>query len=289
MLQENMSSFTDQMLLQFLQNTFVEELLENELGLENLFNLTYETEEIELQEISLSSVKKRQFQVPAFETIYTAGTEERILPEPGRLQVKLAQPRYGRLTWVEVFLGVLLTTKVHNQGSSIESITTQDLFEELGEVNSIDDLRNKLEEHYPESIVDAFFEKFKINSIEEFKKRGNLFINFFYKEPPPFDPNNPGNSRNFHLNICVNMQSELKISEAIQAAKFSRSILENEQDFAKDFEGGEVKMPYIFVTIFPESLLVDEAIPGLTAIQIKEGIENLFLAEGMLAHFFVGA
>jgi len=39
------------------------------------------------------------------------------------------------------------------------------------------------------------------------------------------------------------------------------------------------------VIIFPESVVVDNAIPGLAAAQIKAGIQSLFAAEKMLAHF----
>jgi hypothetical protein len=87
----------------------------------------------------------------------------------------------------------------------------------------------------------------------------------------------------------VKFQPELNVAEALQTAKLCRSILENERDFAKSFEGVEVKMPYVFVTIFPESVAVDNAIPGLNANQIKQGVQDLFTAEGMLARFLTEA
>lgn len=39
-----MSTFTDQMFLQFLQDTFVEDLVKNNVGLSALFNVTYKLE-----------------------------------------------------------------------------------------------------------------------------------------------------------------------------------------------------------------------------------------------------
>jgi hypothetical protein len=281
-----MSIFADRILLQFLQDAFIEELLQNQLGLSTLFSLAYKTEEIELREISLAGVQRRQFQMPAFETIRTTGTEERILPAPERIQVNRTQPRYGRLSWVEVFLEVLLLTKFHKQGSPIERIATNDLIAELGGVDSLAELRNKLAERYSESVVEAFLKKLKIASVEEFKKNANLFIEFFYQEPPAFDPDDPQNSKTFRLNICVKLQSELNLMESLQTAKLCRSILENERDFAETFEGGEIKMPYVFLTIFPESVAVDNAIPGLNATQIQQGVKALFATEGMLAHFW---
>jgi hypothetical protein len=284
-----MSIFADQMLFRFLQDVFIEDLLHNQLSLSVLFNLTYEPKDIELQEVTLARVERRQFQIPVFETIYTTGTEERILPTPERIQVNRQHPRFGRLDWVEVFLEVVLLVKIHQQGTPIERVTTRDLIEELGGVNSLAQLRTRLEERYSESIVEAFFEKLKISTLEEFKQKGNLFLETVFQTPPPFDPDDPKNLRNFRVNVCVKFQPKLNVAEALQTAKLCRSILENERDFAKSFEGVEVKMPYVFVTIFPESVAVDNAIPGLNANQIKQGVQDLFTAEGMLARFLAEA
>ncbi len=281
-----MSIFADQMLLRFLQDDFVENLLQNQIGLPVLFDLTYEPKDIELQEISLANVRRRQFQMPAFETIRASGMEERILPTPERTQVNQTYARYGRLAWVEVFLEVLLSTRVHQQRSQIENITTKNLLEELGEVSSLAELRTRLEERYPESIVEAFFAKLDINNVEDFQQKGNLLVEFFYQEPAPFDPDDPQNSQDFRLNICVKLQSEFAITEALQSAKLCRNILENEQNFVTSFAGGEVKQPYVFLTIFQDSLVVDDVIPGLTGEQIKDNVRNLFALEGMLAYFF---
>jgi len=281
-----MSAFADQMLLKFLQEAFVDDLLKNQLGLPALFNLTYEVAEIEVKEIALTAVTHRQFQMPIFETIRTAGTEERILPPPPeRIQLNRVQPRYGRLAWVDVFLEILLTTKVHDKIAPIEKITLVNLLEKLGAVASMNELRNKLKTLYPESVVAAFFKELRIGSVEEFKRRGNFFLEFVYKTPPAFDPNDPQNARSFRLNVCAQFQPELKIAEALQTAKLSRSIMENEKEFAEAFEGGEIKTPYAFVVIFPESAAADNAIPGLAAAQIKDGVKSLFAAEKMLAHF----
>lgn len=281
-----MSSFADQMLLRFLDDAFIDDLLSNELGLASLFNLTYEVQDIELKEIALERISRREFQMPAFETIRTTGMEERIMPAPERVKVNHEQSRYGRLAWVEVFLEVLLSTKVHDKGAPIEEITTQNLIEKLGGVNSIAELKSKLEALYPESIVDAFFKEFRITTIEEFKQRGNLFLEFVYKTPPPYDPNDPRRARKFRVNVCVKFQPELKVAETLQAAKLCRSILENERNFAETFEGGEIKMPYVFVVIFPDSAVADNAIPDLTAVQIKASVKDLYAVEKILVNFF---
>src|SRR5262245_12179375 len=280
-----MSVFADQLLLQFLQENFVTNLLTDQLGLASLFNLTYEAEEIDLKQIALTGVQRKEFELPAFETIRTSGINERIMPAAERVKVDRAQPRYGRLAWVDVFLDVLLATKVESKAAPIERITEQSLLDKLGGVTSMADLKNKLAALYPPSVVDAFFKKLRITSVEDFKRRPTLFLEFIYQTPPPFDPNDPQNARNFRLNVCVQFQPELKIGEALQAAKLCRSILENERDFAQIFDGGEIDRPYAFVVIFADSVITDNAIPNLTAAQIKANIKSLFQAERMLVHF----
>jgi hypothetical protein len=280
-----MSAFADLLLLRFLQENFVQDLLTTQLGLASLFSLTYATEDLELDQIALTGVQRREFQAPAFETIRTNGIDEQIMPTAERVKVDRAQPRYGRLAWVDVFLDVLLATTVKSKAMAIETITAQSLLEKLGGVVSMQDLKDKLAALYPASVVDAFFKKLRITSVNDFKRHPTLFLEFVYKAPPPFDPGDPQNSRSFRLNVCVQFQPELKISEALQAAKLCRSILENERDFAQTFNGGDIDTPYAFVVIFADSAVVDGGLPNLTAAQIKTNIKSLFLAERMLAHF----
>lgn len=280
-----MSIFADQMLLRFLEDAFVKNLLENQLGLTPLFNLIYEVDDFELKEIHLERVQRRQLEMPVFETIRTSGTEERIMPNPERVQVNRAQPRNGRLSWVDVFLEILLATKVHKTGAAIERITVENLIEKLDGVASLSELKAKLKAMYPDNVVEACFREMHINSVEEFKRRGNLFLKFVYKAPLPYDPNDPQNARSFRVNVCVQFQPELKILDALQNAKLCRSILENERDFVETIDGGDIRTPYAFVVIFPENVVVNNAIPGLNTAQIKAGIKALFVAEKMLALF----
>jgi hypothetical protein len=224
--------------------------------------------------------------MPAFETIRTNGTDERIMPSAERVKVDRAQPRYGRLAWVDIFLDVLLATKVESKKMQIESITSENLLEKLGGVTSMADLKNKLSALYPQSIVDAFFKQLRITSVADFRSRPNLFLEFVFKAAPPFDPNDPQNARDFSLNVCVQFQPELKIGEALQSAKLCRSILENERDFTQTFNGGDIDTPYAFVVIFADSAVQNGGLPNLTPAQLRAGIKSLFQAERILAHFF---
>ncbi|MEI7993340.1 MAG: hypothetical protein WCH01_00420 [Methylococcaceae bacterium] len=280
-----MSAFSDQLLLQFLQDNFVRDLLTNQLGLSTLLTLIYKLEDVELKQVELAGVQRREFEFPAFETIYTSGINEQIMPTAGRIKVDRSQPRNGRLAWVDVLLDVLVSAKVASKRMPIEKITTQDLIDKLGGVTSMTDLRNKLAALYPPSVVDAFFNQLGISSVDDFKSRPALFLEFIYQAPPPFDPNDPKNARNYKVNVCVQFQAEFKIGEPLQTAKLCRSILENEKDFVQNFDDGEINTPYAFVVIFADSAIVDGAFPNLTAAQIKTDIKSLFQAERMVAHF----
>ncbi len=280
-----MSGFADQLLLRFLDNSFVNDLLTNKVGLADLFNTTYEVETIDVRQLDLASVQRKEFVFPAFETIRTSGTDERIIPATERVKVDRTQPRRGRLAWIDVFLSVLVATKVQSKKMPIESITTKNLLDKIGGASSIAELKTKLGALYPPSVVDAFFKKTRITSVDDFKSRPTLFLEFAYKAPPPFDPADPANARDFNLNVCVQFQPELKINEALQTAKLSRSILENEYDSVSSQDGVEINTPFAFVVIFADALVVDGAVPNLTAAQIRTGIKDLFKGEHMLAHF----
>jgi hypothetical protein len=282
----NMSVFADQMSIRFLQESFVTDLLDD-LGLLTLFNIIYSVEKIDVQEIALGSIVNKRFQVPAFETIRTTGVDERLTSMPERVKVDRAQPRYGRLAWTEIFLELLLDAKVHSTASAIDKITAKSLLDELGAVNTIPQLRTALTARYSPDVVNAFFKKTRITTIEDFKRRGNLFLEFVYKQPAPFDPDEPKNRRTFRANVCVQFQAEAKIAEALQSAKLCRSILEGEASSVEVLDEVEVKTPFAFVVIFPDASVGDNFVPGLNAAQAKANIKTIFAAENMVAHFLV--
>jgi hypothetical protein len=276
----------DKMLLRFLDNAFIKDFLENQLGLTALFNLTYAAQDVELKELTYTKLKNREFAVPAFETIRTSGTQERLSPAPERFRIDREQRRHGRLAWVEVMLEVLLTGKVYAKGAPLDRIVTKDLIDNLGGVNSLAELRSKLNSRYAPSVVDALFRELNITTVEEFKQRGNRVVEFFYQAPPPYSPSDPKNIRQYQVNVCVLLQQELSVAEALQEAKLCRSIMENERDAADSFDGGELITPYAFIVSFPDSKIGNEAIPGMKATEIKASLRALFAEEGMLAHFF---
>lgn len=291
-----MSSFADQIILQFAQEstnggpeTFTEKFLKTKLeaglGAQALFDLTYDVEDVEIKAIEIGSVIDKHFGIPVFETIHTTATHERIIPDTQRTQVRQSQPRLGRLAWIDVLLEVRLSASIHDLSAKIKEITVEDLFHKIGDVSTLAELRAALAVLYPTSIVDVFFERFKITSIDEFKQRGNLFVTFVFEQPPAYDSQDPSAAKAYSVNVCVLVAGELEVVEALQRAKLCRSILENERDYMETFSGGDIKSPYAFIMIFGDNAVRNNAIDGFTAAQIREYIKLVFTAEGMIAHF----
>ena len=279
-----MGAFSDGTLFRFTQDPFVTDWLTNKAGLQNLFSQVYQSESIEVRELGIGAVR-RQFQVPAWETLQFHGVDERIVPSTERTRHDGRWPRRGRLEWIDIFLEVSVAAKVAALAAPIEKITSQDLSQKLGNVASIADMKAALSNIYSPSIVDAFFERFRIESIDDFRKQPMLFLEFVYKAPPDFDPNSPASSQTYPLNVCVQIRETFAAREALQSAKVCRLILEKEQDHVTSVAGANVITPYAFVVVFPGASVVDGAIPGMDANTVKASALTLFKAENMFCLF----
>jgi hypothetical protein len=280
-----MSGFTDLVLLQFQQPVFVTNFLTNELGLDALFASTYTVEDVIPHNLTLSAVTATEFEMPAFETIRQRGSNEKITSGSEIVKVDRTYYRAGRLAWVDVYLDVTIGSDVESQFSAIQSITAEDLVTALGPVNTLGQLKTKLGTLYPPSIVDAFFTQLSIHSIEDFTAQPGLFLKFVFAAPAPFVAGDPANAKTFRLNVCAQIQNALAVSEALQSAKLCRGMLESNNEYARTFTGGEIETPFAMVAIFPDSLVVNNAIGSLTAAQIRTGIQQLFANEKMFAQF----
>lgn len=286
-----MSEFVDLMTIKLSDDAYVACLSGGESFYLDLFNTTYVNEDLavkgleKFQNGDLILVRDRRIQMPVFETIRTVGTDERIVLDSQRVQLRRKQPRQGRLTWVDVFLDIALRVNVHDERSPIEAITITELFDEIGGAASLEELRNKLTARYDVDAVNAFFERFHISTLDEFKRRGPLFIKFIFEEAPKYDSENPGNIRNYRLNLCIMIEPALNISDSLQRAQLCRSILLYEHEYADIVEGGDVVSPYTFIVIFPDDSVTDGWIPGSNADQCKVIIQDLFRAENMFALF----
>jgi len=280
-----LSGFTDQIMIRFLDDAFALDFLDTQIGASALFNTVFNPIEFNLKNVTVTKVVSREFESPTFETVRSAGSDEKVTPTSERVVSERSTKNQGRLVWVDVALAAILTAQVESTALEPESVRTRDLLAELGGAATIAQLKTKLLTLYTQSQLDAIFEELRITTIEEFKERMNLFVEFTYKAPPVFNPADPAASKTFPLNVCVQFQPELNVADALQSAKLCRAVRVRESNSKDEIQGAEVKTPFAFVTVFPDSLVVDNAIPGMTAAEIKTGVQSLFAAEKMLAHF----
>ncbi|HZY84958.1 MAG TPA: hypothetical protein VFE78_09010 [Gemmataceae bacterium] len=280
-----MAAFADGQLLQFTQAAFVASWLADQVGLLPLFNLVYAPQDIQVQQLTLGAVRRKEFQRPVFETVHTRGVDEQIVPTTSRTKIDRARSRAGRLAWVDVYLDVLLAASVASLASPIDHITSGSLLDKLGPVASLDDLRAKLGALYAPSVVDAYFRQLRITTLDDFLSRPSLFLQFVYQAPPPYNPGDPAAAQEYPLNVCVQVREDVLVREALQAAKLCRNVLVNEGGFV-DFAGGaDVITPYAFVVVFPDGAVTDPTPLGISAAQFKAEVQALFAAEHMLAFF----
>jgi len=278
-----MSTFVDSTLLRFAEDAFVTSLVNN-LGLTALFNATFDATDISLQSIALGPVSTRSYKVPAFESIRSSGTDERIVPDTQRVRTERVLPRFGRLDWVDVAFDAVLNTKVQTLVAPLQSVTSQTLEQKLAGIASIADLRAKLLALYAPSVVDALFAELKISTIADFERQRHLFIELIGAAPPAFDPNDPDVARDFTVYVRVKIADGLDVAGALQSAKLCRSILEHES-VPDDLAGVERTIPYALLTLFDDAAVTDASLPGLTAAQAKAAVTALFAGERMFAQF----
>jgi hypothetical protein len=277
------SAFVDATLLQFAQDSFVIDLL-NGLGLDAIFDASFTSSDITLQSIVLGSVTRRSYKIPAFESIRSSGTDERIVPDTQRVRKERVLARSGRLDWVDVAFDAVLDTKVQTLVAPLQSANVETLEQKLGGVSSIADLREKLLGLYPASVVDVLFARMRISTFSDFMQQRHLFVELIGAKPPVFDPNDPSVARSFTVHLQVKIADGFDVAGALQSAKLCRSILE--QDAIPELgDGIERTTPFTFVTVFADAAVTDSSLPGLTANEAKTAVRALFNNERMFAQF----
>jgi len=279
-----MSAFVDGTLLRFTQDTFVADLLTNRVGLAPIFNVAFEATDVQMQSITLGPISPRSYKVPAFESIRSSGTDERVVPDTQRVRKELVLPRFGRLDWVDVAFDAVLSTKVQILVAPLQSVTVETLEQKLGGIVSIADLRTKLLTLYAPSVVDAIFAKLNVTTLDDFERQHHLFVELVGAAPPVFDPNNPANQRDYTVSMRMRIVDGFDIANTLQSVKLCRSILEHES-IPDSPDGVNRIVPYIFITLFADAAVTDTSLPGLTAVQAKTAVQGLFIAEQMFAQF----
>jgi hypothetical protein len=279
-----MSTFVDSAILRFSQDSFVTDIMTNGLGLTSIFNTTFTSTDMALQSVTLGPISARSYKVPAFETIRSVGTDERISPDSQRVRKERRLARYGRLDWVDVAFEAVLSTKMQMLVGPLQEVTVQTLEQKLGGVASLDDLRTKLLALYAPSVVDDIFARLRISTFEDFARQRHLFVSLVGASPPAFNAADPAAARDFTVSLRIKIADGFDVASALQSAKLCRSILENET-VPDTLVGIERTTPFAFVTIFSNAAVSDNSLPGMTAIQARTAVQALFNSERMFAQF----
>ena len=87
------------------------------------------------------------------------------------------------------------------------------------------------------------------------------FLRFVSDPPVPYDPQDPQNQRTYPLCVCLKAQPLPLVGEALHEAKLCRSVLEHERRHEELFQDGEIERPYVFVTVFPDEAIGNDALP----------------------------
>lgn len=278
-----MSAFVDATLLQFAQDGFVSDLL-NGLGAMAIFNAMFDAADVAVQSAAIGPIAARSYKIPAFETVRSNGTDERIVPTTERVRKARAFPRFGRLDWVDVAFDATIQTKVQQLVAPLQSVTSTTLENQLGGVASLDELRTKLLALYAPSVVDDFFRKLQISTFADFTRQRHLFIQLVGAAPPAFDPDDPAAARDFTVSMRVKIVDGFDVAGSLQAAKLCRDILEHEAS-PGSLDGVDRTTAFAMVTLFQDSAVTDNSLPGLTAATAKAAVKALFAGERMFAQF----
>ncbi len=282
-----MPNLTDRLTLRFLDDAVVTQLLTTDIGLTPLFNLGYRLEDGTVHGLELVRIARSEFQKPVFQTLHTRGSEDRQGRESTRLNRE--QPKGGRLEWIDVRFQVVVAAIIEDRFTKVRQITATDLLADLGNPGTLAALRAALVARFGAFAAERTIEALRIDSIEELRQRGALSLKIESETPPPFDPTDPANRRELPLDLCLQVVPGLDITLALRTAKLDRALLEEEERRPGEVAPGiERRRPSVFLVLFPDSAAVDNAIPGLTAAQIKTQTRNLFTREEMAAHFVVG-
>lgn len=279
-----MSVFVDATLLRFERDEFVTELLTDHLGPRAIFDTVFRATGVDVQSIELGPISARSYKVPAFESLRSRGTDERIVPDVQRVRTERTFARFGRLEWVDVAFEAVLVAKVQTRETPLASVTVQSLEKRLAGYATIEELRAKLLGLYPPSMVDDIFDKLRISTLEDFERQIHLFVEFVGRAVPDFDPNDPAVLRSYEVSLRVQISDRLDVAGALQSAKLCRSILEYE-NIPDAPDGVERISPFAFVALFPDATVTDDSLPDFTAAQAKAAIGDLFKAEHMFATF----
>lgn len=275
-----MPLFFDDMLVRLSDDAYVESLLTT-ASLRELFSITYVEDGRAADTVSFASVVSRETVMPVFETVRIKGSRLHTGSQLQRTEITEEHPRQGRLGWVDTYLVVRVNVTTQSTEGPLESIQAADFSEMLGALDSFDALRTALADRYSDSIVDAFLDQLEIRTLDDFERRQHLFVEFV-AAPPEDDP--PASTLSLPLRVCVLIQPDGIVADALQRAKTIRQLIQHETVLAP-VDGFSVDESHVLLTLFPTDSVDDQTLTGQTAAEARTTLQQLFSTEKMHLHF----
>lgn len=276
-------SFRDQTLLRLLDDPFVTGLFSGvgAVDLTALFRQVYSLEEIELKQVALREISGREMEMATFETLHTRGRHERLAGGPDTIRIDREQPRRGRLAWIDALVRLVVDATVIDPATPLKEIRVTDLLDELGDPPDMASLEAALVARFGQTVTDEALRKFRISSLESFRRLGSRFLQFV-GEPTPADPTRV---QPFTLRVCVRIEGDLAPVDALRETKLARAILEAEHPRSGVSAGIEEKRSFAFLVLHPKPAAGTTPLPGFSAVDFETKCRALFANEDLAAHF----
>jgi hypothetical protein len=271
-----MSDFVDQLMVKYSDPANLKALFSPpaDVGytrLKALFAALFDLPFASLHDVQSVDVLGTEFQRPFFPQRRTIGTWTQTIPNHTRTDVLYEGSDGFAAEWID--LSALLTTTVVLQvdAGGIESARVGD----IGTFTTLAEFKAKF--RYFD--LDAFMAAHGFTTVDQVKAAYQyLLAEITFKAPPPFDPNNPANTRRFEVHLAVLLRDALDLGAALRGAKLARTAIDQTLAFRREEQEAEVRTAYAPVVIFPAaSVVAPYTVDALTKFFSTENVLALFV------------
>jgi hypothetical protein len=128
--------------------------------------------------------------------------------------------------------------------------------------------------------LNAFMAEHGITTVEQLKAAYQYMLaEITFKAPPPFNPNDPANTRRFEVHLAMLIRETLDLAAALRGAKLARAAIDQSLAYERHVQEAEVRTAYAPIVIFPAAAVVGPyTVDGLTKFFANENVLALFVA-----------
>ena len=239
--------------------------------LKALFAALYDLPFATLQDVKSVDIVGTEFQRPFFPSKRTTGTWTQTIPSHTRTDVLYEGSDGLAPEWID--LSALLSTTVVLQvdAGGIQSARVGD----IGAYTTLAEFQAKF--RYFD--LNAFMAARGITTVEQLKAAYQYMLaEVTFKAPPPFNSNDPANTRRFEVHLAVLIRDMLDLGAALRGAKLARAAIDQSVAYQRTEQEAEVRTAYAPIVIFPQaSVVAPYTVDGLTKFFATENVLALFV------------